>query len=100
MRINNAKVKNVIISTYFFLVVLALILSTLFSAFSEVSTNPILTFIIIFFGFSTLFLMLFGLTKFFEYDSNGVKVVVINKSLLLSEYLNKKEHVVEFEKKN
>jgi len=25
--------------------------------------------------------------------------VVINKSLLLSEYLNKKEHVVEFEKK-
>ncbi len=99
MRINNIKVKNVIISTYFFLVIIALILSTLFSAFSEVSTNPILTFIIIFFGFSALFLMLFGLTKFFEYDSDGVKVVVINKSLLLSEYLNKKEHVVEFEKK-
>ncbi|MCK5400589.1 MAG: hypothetical protein KAJ28_03060 [Flavobacteriaceae bacterium] len=98
MRINNSKVKNVIISTYFLLIVLALILSILFSAYSEISTNPALSFILIFFSFSALFLLLFGVTKFFEYDSDGVKVGVMNKSLLLSEYLIKKEHVVEFEK--
>jgi len=99
MRINNFKVKNVIISTYFLLIVLVLILSILFSAFSEVSSNPALAFIIIVFIFSGLFLMLFGITKYFEYDSDGVKVEVMNKALLLSEYLNKKEHVLEFEKK-
>ena len=99
MRINNSKVKNVIISVYFLLIVLVLILSILFSAFSEVSSNPALAFIIIVFIFSGLFLMLFGITKYFEYDSDGVNVEVMNKALLLSEYFNKKKHVLEFEKK-
>ena len=34
-----------------------------------------------------------------EYDSDGAKVVITNKGLLLSEYLNYREHTIEFEKR-
>ncbi|WP_027126993.1 hypothetical protein [Gelidibacter mesophilus] len=98
MRTNNAKVKNIIISVYFILIVLAIMLATVFSAFSHLTSNPLLTFLLLLAGFLILFFSVHAISKYFEYDSDGVKVVLINKGLLLSEYFNYREHLLEFDK--
>tara|TARA_B100000809_G_C15077648_1_gene508471 strand:- start:870 stop:1361 length:492 start_codon:yes stop_codon:yes gene_type:complete len=100
MRINNSKVKNTIISVYFILIVTAIVFATVFKAFSEESSNPTLTFIVISTGFALLFFLVHFISKYFEYDSDGLKVVVTNRGLLLSDNLNYREHLLEFDKKN
>jgi hypothetical protein len=100
MRTNNSKVKNVIISMYFILIVLAILFATLFSAFSELTSSPTLTFFIIIGIFGVLFLVAHKVSKYFEYDSDGIQVVIINRGLLLSDYFNYREHKLEFEKES
>ncbi|MFT4611551.1 MAG: hypothetical protein ACJA1H_002568 [Glaciecola sp.] len=100
MRINNSKVKNTIISVYFILIVTAIVFATVFKAFSEGTSNPTLTFIAISTGFALLFFLVHFISKYFEYDSDGLKVVVTNRGLLLSDNLNYREHLLEFDKKN
>ena len=100
MRTNNGGIRNIIISVYFILIVGAVILSTVFSAFQHLTGNPTVTFLVLLFGFVGLFLLVHWISRYFEYDSDGMKVIVINKGLLLSDYLNYREHKVEFEKKN
>src|SRR5690606_13398555 len=98
MRTNNSKVKNIIISVYFILIVFAIFLATVFSAFSHLTSNPILTFLLILGGFLILFFSVHAISKYFEYDSDGIKVILINKGLLLSDYFNYREHLLEFDK--
>ncbi len=98
MRTNNSKVKNVIISVYFILIVFAILLATVFSAFSHLTSNPLLTFFIVVFGFIALFFIVHTISRYFEYDSDGMKVIIINRGLLLSDYFNYREHLLEFEK--
>jgi len=98
MRVNNSKVKNIIISVYFLLIVLTLILSTVFNVFAVLSINPVILFVILLFFFLALFVLLFKITKFFEYDSDGLKISIMNKGLLSNEQLNSKEHTMEFDK--
>lgn len=98
MRTNNGKVRNVIVSVYFILIVLAIILATVFSAFKDVSNGGWFTFLIFLVGFLGLFFFVHWMAKYFEYDSDGVKVVVVNRGLLLTDYLNYREYKVEFEK--
>ena len=100
MRTNNHSVKNVIISVYFLLIVFAIVLATVFKAFSDLTPNPTFTFFIIVLGFMALFLFVHRISKYFEYDSDGVKVVIMNRGLLLSDYLNYREHKLEFSKEN
>jgi hypothetical protein len=100
MRTNNSKVKNFIISMYFILIVLAILLATLFSAFSELTNSPTLTFFIIIGVFVFLFLGAHKVSKYFQYDSDGVQVVVLNRGLLLSDYFNYREQKLEFEKES
>jgi len=98
MRTNNSKVRNVIISVYFVLIVLAILLATIFRAFTNLTPNPLITAFILIFGFSALFFLVHFISKYFEYDSDGLKVVVTNKGLLLSDHFNYREHTVEFHK--
>ncbi|MCX7549719.1 hypothetical protein [Xanthomarina sp. F2636L] len=98
MRTNNDKVRNVIISVYFILIVLAILLATIFSAFSEFTSNPLITFFILVSSFAALFFIVHFISKYFEYDSDGLKVIVTNKGLLLSEHFNYREHSIEFYK--
>ena len=98
MRTNNGKVKNVIISLYFILIVLAIIVTTLVSSFSDLYNNPTITILIILLVFGVLFIITHKNSKYFEYDSDGIQVVIVNKGLLLSEYVNYREHRLEFEK--
>jgi hypothetical protein len=94
------KVKNIIISIYFVLILLAILASTIFSVFSHLSNNPTLIFFLIFVAFIALFVVVHYISKYFEYDSDGIKVVVINKGLLLADYFNYREHKLEFSKEN
>ncbi len=98
MRTNNSQVKNVIVSVYFVLVVLSIFSATVFNAFKHLTPDPILTFMVIAIGFALLFFLVYRISKYFEYDSDGLKVVLINKGLLLTEYLNYREHKLEFDK--
>ena len=98
MRTNNSNVKNVIVSVYFVLIVMAIMAATLFQAFKHLTPNPFLTFILIVVLFAALFFVVYRISRYFEYDSDGVKVVIINRGLLLTEYLNYREHKLEFDK--
>ena len=100
MRTNNEKIKNVIISVYFILIVLAILMATVFSAFQEVDTTPFLTFVIVALVFVLIFFLVHKVSKYFEYDSDGQQVIIINRGLLLAEYLNYREHKIEFAKEN
>jgi len=100
MRTNNSKVKNVIISMYFILIVLAILFATLFSAFSDLTNSSTLTFFIVIGVFVFVFLAAHKVSKYFEYDSDGLQVVLINRGLLLSDYFNYREHKLEFEKEH
>jgi len=98
MRINNSKVKNTIVSVYFILIVFAIVFAIVFKMFSDLTANPTITFIIISAVFALLFFLVHFISKFFEYDSDGLKVVVTNRGLLLSDNLNYREHLLEFDK--
>lgn len=100
MRTNNAHVKKIIVSIYFILLVLAIILPIFIDSlrlFSGNATLSSISFAVLFFG---LFFLVHFICKFFEYDSDGEKVILTNKGLLLSEYFNYRQHVLEFEKES
>lgn len=85
---------------YFILIVLAILFATLFSAFSDLTNSPTLTFFIIIGIFALLFIIAHKVSKYFEYDSDGLQVVIINRGLLLSDYFNYREYKLEFEKES
>ena len=98
MRTNNEKVKNIIISLYFIIIVFGILILTLFNVFSDISKNSTLAFYIIVFVIVALFIITYRISKFFEYDSDGIKVVFLNKGLLLKDHLNYREHKLELDK--
>jgi hypothetical protein len=98
MRTNNSKVKNTIISVYFILIVLAIVFAVVFNLFSDLTLNSTVTFVVISCVFVLLFFLVHYISKFFEYDSDGIKVVVTNSGLLLSDNFNYREKILEFKK--
>lgn len=98
MRTNNEKIKNIIISVYFILIVLAVLMATIFSAFQHLTPNPFLTFAVVATMFVIVFFIVHRTSKYFEYDSDGQDVIIINRGLLLADYLNYREHKIEFPK--
>ena len=98
MRTNNEKVKNVILSVYFIIIILAVVVTALAGNFNDLSGNKSISLLIIPLIFATLFFLTHRISRFFEYDSDGVQVVITNRGLLLSERFNYREHIVEFEK--
>lgn len=100
MRTNNNKAKNFIFSIYFVFIVFAIISAIMFRMFKTISSDPLIVFVLIAFIFGALFFIVHSVAKFFEYDSDGMKVVITNKGLLFSDKFNYKEHTVEFAKKD
>ena len=100
MRTNNAKIKNIILSIYFVLIILAIFLAIMFKTFSDISDNTFVVLFAIALIFGATFFLIHYISKYFEYDSDGHKVVVINKELLLSDRFTNKEHIAEFEKQD
>ena len=100
MRTNNSKVKNTIVSVYFVLIVMVIIFLTVFKTFTSESSNSLLIFIGVALGFALLFFLVHYISKYFEYDSDGVKVVITSKGLLFSERFNYRERILEFDKQD
>jgi len=98
MRTNNGKVKNVILSIYFILIILAIIITSLIGTFSELYQDTTYMFMAIPLVFTLLIFITHYISKYFEYDSDGLQVVIINRGLLISEKFNYREHRLEFEK--
>ena len=99
MRINNSKVKNIVFTAYlllFFAVILGMIV---FRLFHEWINNTTLEYILFFVCFGVLFLILHEVARYFEYDSDGHVLVVINKGMILSDYFNYREKKAEFPKR-
>ena len=98
MRTNNGKVKNVIISIYFILIVLTIVLTTLLDEFKDIIESQTITYLVILIIFGILIILTHRICKYFEYDSDGLKVVILNKGMLLSDYFNYREYKLEFDK--
>ena len=100
MRTNNGKVKNTIISIYFVLIVLGMVMVTVFKSFRSINENSALSVLAMVLGFAVLFFIVHFISRYFEYDSDGLKVVITNRGLLLSDRFNYREHQIEFDKKD
>jgi hypothetical protein len=100
MRTNNSHVKNIIISIYFIFLVLAIALPIFIKSLRIFSGNATLSSISLAIVFAALFFLVHFICKFFEYDSDGEKVILINKGLLVSNYFNYRQKVVEFDKES
>ncbi|MFK7833422.1 MAG: hypothetical protein AB8B52_09100 [Winogradskyella sp.] len=94
MRTDNRNVKNTIISIYFLLVVLAVMLATVFNSFHIFEGSSL--FVII--GLLVAFVIVHFIARYFEYDSDGSKLVITNSGLILTQFLNYREDQLEISK--
>jgi len=100
MRTSNIKVKNKIVSVYFLLFIFVVYLVVVFNVFTDFGNIASHTFLLLVFGVAFLFFLIYIISKYFEYNSDGLNLILINRGFILSEYFNYREHVVEFEKTN
>lgn len=50
----------------------------------------------IFLGLFIVLVLFHSIAGYFEYDSDGSKIIILNKGLILTEYINYRENKVEF----
>ena len=62
-------------------------------------SNTTLEWILIMGFFLGLFMALYSVAKYFEYDSDGDVLVIINKGMIVSEFVNYREKIVEIPKR-
>ncbi len=99
MRLNNAKIKNTILTAYFLLLFAVILNMLVFGLFRNWITNTNLELALIISFFLIVFIVLHSVAKYFEYDSDGDVLVIVNKGLIVSEFINYREKIVEFPKK-
>jgi len=85
--------------TAYFLLLIAVILNmVVFGLFRNWIDNSTLQWILIVVFFVGVFLVLHSVGKYFEYDSDGDVLVIINRGMIVSEFFNYREKIVEFPK--
>ncbi|WP_405571348.1 hypothetical protein [Winogradskyella sp. Asnod2-B02-A] len=94
MRTDNRKVKNTIISIYFLLVVAAGLLATVFNSIDLFEGSSIFVLL----GLVLAVVVVHFIARFFEYDSDGAKIVITNSGLILTDFINYRENKVEISK--
>jgi hypothetical protein len=87
-----------IISVYFILIVLAIFSAIVFNSFRHLTSNPLLTFALLAFFFAAVLFLVHRVSRYFEYDSDGIKAIFINRGLILADYANYREHLLEIDK--
>ena len=95
MRTDNRNVKNTIISIYFLLLVTAILLATVFKSIDVFPTSSMYVFL----GFFVAVVYVHFIARYFEYDSDGPKLVFTNKGLILTDFINYRQNKVEFDKR-
>lgn len=94
MRTDNRKVKNTVVSIYFILIVFAILFLTVFKSLDFLKDE--IFFVLI--GLFVVLVVFHSIAGYFEYDSDGSKIIVLNKGLLLTEYINYRERKLEFDR--
>ncbi|GGW63086.1 hypothetical protein DFQ11_102302 [Winogradskyella epiphytica] len=94
MRTDNRKVKNTIISTYFVLILLAVLLGTVFNSYQLFESSSLYVLI----GLLITVGIVHFVARYFEYDSDGAKIIITNSGLILNDFFNYREHKVEISK--
>lgn len=92
MRTDNRQVKNTVVSIYFIMVVCAVLLATVFKSLNFFVDSIVF----IFLGLFVILVIFHSIAGYFEYDSDGAKTVILNKGLILTEYINYRESKLEF----
>lgn len=92
MRADNRKVKNTVVSIYFILIVFGILLITVFNSLEFLVESTFFVFL----GLFVVLVLFHSIAGYFEYDSDGAKTVIINKGLVLTEYVNYRENKIEF----
>lgn len=98
MRINNSKIKNTILTAYFLLFFAVIVNMIVFGLFKSWISNTTLEWVLIISFFVVLFVALYSIAKYFEYDSDGDVLVIINRGIIISEFVNYREKIAEFPK--
>lgn len=98
MRINNSKIKNTILTAYFLLLIAVILNMVVFGLFRDWINSSTLQWILVVVFFVGLFVALHSIAKYFEYDSDGDILVIINRGMIVSEFINYREKIVEFPK--
>ncbi len=94
MRTDNRNVKTTVISVYFVLIVLAVLLATVFNSLEIfVASN-----LFVFLGCFIVMVIFHYVARHFEYDSDGDKIIVLNQGLILTDYVNYRKTILEFSK--
>ncbi|WP_299362356.1 hypothetical protein [Winogradskyella sp.] len=91
MRTDNRKVKNTVVSIYFILIVFGILMITVFKSLDFFVDS---TFFIIL-GLFIVLVLFHSVAGYFEYDSDGAKIIILNKGLILTEYINYREKKIE-----
>ena len=94
MRTDNRKVRNTVISIYFVLILLTVLMATVFSSLELVENGVFYVFL----GFLVFLVLVQSIAGYFEYDSDGDKIIVINKGLILTEYINYRQKKIKFKR--
>lgn len=98
MNINNSKIKSIILTAYFLLFFATVISMLVFGLFRRWIDNTLIEYSMFLIIFGVLFLILHKVSKYFEYDSEGNALVVINRGMIISEFFNYREKKAEFPK--
>jgi hypothetical protein len=94
MRTDNRNVKNTIISIYFLLLVFIILWVTVFKSYGMFPDSSIYVFLAIL----VVAVVFHFVARYFEYDSDGLKLVIINKGLILTEFINYRQNKIEVAK--
>ncbi|MCB0398417.1 MAG: hypothetical protein KDD26_02125 [Winogradskyella sp.] len=92
MRTDNRTVKNTVVSIYFILIVFGILLATVFKSLEFFVDSTFFVFL----GLFVVLVLFHSIAGYFEYDSDGAKIVILNKGLILTEYINYRENKIEF----
>ena len=92
MRTDNRTVKNTVVSIYFILIVTGILLATVFKSLRIFADSTVIVLLVFF----VLLVLFHSIAGYFEYDSDGAKIIILNKGLILTEYFNYREKKIEF----
>jgi hypothetical protein len=92
MRTDNRKVKNTVVSIYFILIVFAILLATVFKSLEMLVDSTFFVFL----GLFVALVVFHSIAGYFEYDSDGNKIIIVNQGLVLTEFVNYRKNKLEF----
>ena len=94
MRTDNRNVKNTIISIYFLLLIIAILWATVLRSIDSFSVSSIYVFV----GLFIAVVYVHFIARYFEYHSDGPEVIIMNKGLILTDFINYRQNKVELNK--